>query len=108
MKKTYRLYARFILKGVAGITRLTMVHVLRAIFKAIMWAVRGIRTHKLQTAIACCVALVGLNIWQLVYYKTERLKVERKCDSLYTKSLATKSYYDKGYRDGLKYNYRLQ
>lgn len=88
--------------------KLTLIHILRAVYEAIKWVVNGVRTHKFQTAIGCCVALVGLNIWQLVYYKTERIKVEQKCDSLYTKSLATKSYYDRGYRDGLRYNYNFK
>lgn len=105
MKKNYRLYSMFIWKGISGIALLTAVYILRAVVRLIMWVANGIRQHKLRTAVICCLALVALNVWQLVYYKTERLKVERRCDSLYTKSLTTKSYYDKGYQDGLKYSY---
>lgn len=108
MRKTYRLYFRYILKGISGVFKLMLIHILRCIYKVISWIVNGIRQHKLRTAVCCCVALVGLNLYQLVYYKTERLKVEQRCDSLYTKSLATKSYYDRGYQDGLKLNYKFQ
>lgn len=108
MRKTYRIYFRYILKGLSGIFRLLLIHLLRSIYKLIMWIVNGVKQHKLRTAVTCIIALAGLNLWQLVYYKTERMKVEQRCDSLYTKSLATKSYYDKGYQDGLKFNYKLQ
>lgn len=108
MRKTYRIYFRYILKGISGVFKLMLIHVLRCIYKAVMWIVNGIRQHKLRTAVCCCMALAGLNVWQLVYYKTERLKVEQRCDSLYTKSLATKTYYDRGYSDGLKYNYNFK
>lgn len=105
MRKTYKLYFRYILKGLCGIFRLLLIHLLRSIYRLVMWIVNGVRQHKLRTAVICSLILAGLNIWQLVYYKTERLKVEQRCDSLYTKSLGAKSYYDKGYNDGLKYNY---
>ena len=108
MKKNYKLYSMFIWKGILGIIRLTIVYILRAIIRLIMWVVNGIKQHKLRTAVICCFAMSILNVWQLVYYKTERLKVEQRCDSLYTKSLETKTWYDRGYQDGLRFNYNFK
>lgn len=108
MERTYRLYFRLILKGIAGVSGLLLCQLVRAVYRSIRWTVNGIRTHKTATIAAVCVMLAGLNMWQLVYYKTERLRVEKKCDSLYTKSLETKTFYDMGYNDGLKYNYNFR
>lgn len=108
MERTYRLYFRLILKGIAGVSGLLLCHLLRAVYRSVKWTVKGIRTHRTATITAVCVISAGLNIWQLVHYKTERLRVEEKCDSLYTKSLETKTFYDMGYNDGLKYNYNFR
>lgn len=108
MKKTYKLYFLYILKGLTGIIKLALFHILRGAVRFVMWIVNGVKRHKLRTAVIICIGLAGLNLYQLVYYKTERIKIENRCDSLYTKSLATKSYYDKGYQDGLKYQYKFQ
>lgn len=108
MTKNYKLYFLFLKKGLAGIFKLTLKYVLKGIISLVLWIVNGIRQHRLRTAVIVSVMLFGLNVFQLVHYKVERLKVKQRCDSLYNKSLATKSYYDKGYEDGLRYNYKFQ
>ena len=44
--------------------------------------------HKAGVLAAALALSAALNVWQLVHYKVERLKVERRCDSLYARPSA--------------------